>query len=214
MSTAEAISFETVADLLDQLGVPAERVLLRPPPGEATERDLVLQKRRCELIDGVLVEKAMGFFESRLAAVLLYFIETYLDANPIGVCFGESAPMRVEIEQVRMPDVSFLRWDRLEQRALPQGQILDYAPDLALEVLSPSNTGKEMARKRADYFHAGCTLVWEADPVKRCVEVFVSANDSTIIGEDGVLTGDPVLPGFRLSIKDWFDRAGPRAPKA
>jgi Uma2 family endonuclease len=213
MSTADAIAFETVADLLNQLGVPAERVLLRPTPGEATEGDLLRQTRRCELIDGVLVEKAMGFFESRLAVILAYFIETYLETNPIGACFGEAAPTRLEPGQIRMPDVFFIRWDRLEQGTLPQGQILDYAPDFAVEVLSPSNTRKEMARKRADYFNAGCQLVWEVHPEKRCVEVFTSADQSTWVEEAGMLTGDPVLPGFRLLVKDWFERAVSQFPK-
>ncbi|MBX9681148.1 MAG: Uma2 family endonuclease [Gemmataceae bacterium] len=206
MSTAEAIAFETVADLLDQLGVPAERVLLRPPPGEATERDLLLQKRRCELIDGVLVEKAMGWFESRLAATLIYFIERYLSGNPIGMVLGESAPIRLDLGQIRMPDVCFIPWERIDQGA-PKGQILDAAPDLAIEVLSPSNTRKETSRKRADYFDAGCRLVWQADPATRVVEVFASPDQSTCFDENQTPYGDPVLPGFRLSVKEWFDRA-------
>lgn len=168
------------------------------------------------MIDGVLVKKAaaMGFFESRLALILGYFVEAYLEKNPIGACFGEAAPTRLESEQIRMPDFFFIRWDRFEHGRLPAGQVLNCPPDFAVEVLSPSNTAKEMARKRADYFNAGCQLVWEADPEKRCVEVFTSPDHSTILDESGVLTGDPVLPGFRLPVKDWFDRAMARLPKA
>ncbi len=60
MATVFTPSIETMADLLDQLHVPPARILLRPPPGEATEEDLLKNPRLCELIDGVLVEKAMG----------------------------------------------------------------------------------------------------------------------------------------------------------
>ncbi len=73
--TAETL---TAADLLEQLGgVPAERVLVRPAPGTATEKDVIRLRDRtgrlCELVDGVLVEKTVGLYESRVAIVLGYF---------------------------------------------------------------------------------------------------------------------------------------------
>ncbi|HEV3258100.1 MAG TPA: hypothetical protein VG013_14540, partial [Gemmataceae bacterium] len=77
---------QTFADLLRQLGdIPPERIRLQPPPGQATEEDVIASKDRigrlCELLDGVLVEKPMGYFESRLAGLLFHFIEDFLELH-------------------------------------------------------------------------------------------------------------------------------------
>src|SRR6516165_5737431 len=79
---------DTVADLIERLGgIPASRILLHPAPGTATENDVIEAEARtnrlCELWDGVLVEKPMGFYESRLAIVLSHFLESYLEKNDI-----------------------------------------------------------------------------------------------------------------------------------
>lgn len=91
----------TVAELLRRLSVPAERVLLDPRPGAATESDLLRGSRLCELIDGVLVEKASRFYGSRWAVALIHFVETYLDHKPIGFTLDGNGMCRVEPEQVR-----------------------------------------------------------------------------------------------------------------
>jgi Uma2 family endonuclease len=202
---------QTMADLLDRLGVGPERVLLQPPPGTATEEDLIRCPRLCELIDGVLVEKAMGFYESRLAAVLIMYLETYLTQNPLGIILDGSGMVRVRPEQVRLPDVSFFSWDHFPGKLLPaHEQILDMTPDLAVEILSPSNTKKEMRRKRREYFNGGCKLYWEMDPEDKIVRVYTSVRRFTEVGEDGNLSGGDVLPGFTLSVREWLERAGKR----
>ena len=87
-------------------------------------------------------------------------------------------------------------------------------PDLVVEVLSKSNTPKEMNRKLGEYFRAGVRLVWYVDPSKRTVRV--SAGDRPLDLLDAttsLLDGGDVLPGFTLSIRDWFaeaERDGPR----
>src|SRR5450755_493678 len=178
-----------VAELIQHLGVPPERIRMRPLPGTATEEDVIMARPLCELIDGVLVEKAMGFWESRVAVVLGHFVESYLDSNDIGFTLGEGGMQRVEFAQVRLPDLSFYLWSRFPNRELTIEQILDGVADLCVEVLSPSNTKKEMERKRREYFAAGAKLVWYVEPVQRTVEVFTSANQSTILDEDHVLDG-------------------------
>ena len=210
MATVTTMAPETVADLIEQLGVPPERILLRPTPGNATEKDLLKSRRKCELIDGVLVEKALGWFESRLGFVLAYLIESYLEKKPLGMVLGDGGLMRVEADQVRVPDAAFYAWDRFQGKVLPKGQILDAVPDLAVEVLSPTNTKKEMKRKRREYFAGGAKLVWEAYPDQRVVDVFTAPDEATRIDENGMLDGGGVLPGFTLSVREWFERAGTR----
>src|SRR5205085_5123124 len=135
-------------------------------------------------------------------------LEAFLGEHDLGILLGESGMIRVEPRQVRMPDVSFFSWDQFRGRVLPPGSILNRVPDLAVEVLSPSNTKKEMARKRKEYFMGGCTLVWEIDPIKRTVRVYTAPDESKLVREKGSLDGGTVLPGFKLRIAALFKRAG------
>ena len=85
------------------------------------------------------------------------------------------------------------------------------SPDLAVEVLSQSNTPGEMARKRHEYFSAGVRVVWLADPKGRTVDVYTSETQFTRLTVADTLDGGPVLPGFQLRLQDWFaelDRQG------
>jgi Uma2 family endonuclease len=207
--------FDTAAKLIDHLGIPPERIRVIPEPGSATLADVLNHNREsgklCELIDGILVEKALGYYESRLAVVLPFFLEEFLATNDLGIVIGESGMVWVEPGQMRMADVAFISWDHFPNRILPAGAVLDLTPDWAIEILSPSNTVAEMTRKRREYFDGGAKLVWQADPGTRSVAVYTAVDDVTTHGEDATVTGAPVLPGFSLSIRRWFERAGQRA---
>ena len=164
----------TLADLVRQIGsVPLERIPIWPPPGTATEADVLArpngEKRLCELVDGVLVEKAMGYYESRVALVLGRLLEEFLDDHDLGIVTGEAGLMRLAPGLVRIPDISFISWDRFPNRTLPRQQMLNFAPDLAVEVLSPGNTAAEMERKLREYFTHGTRLAWYVDPQQRTV---------------------------------------------
>ena len=204
----------TVAELLEHLGVPPGRVRLHPPIGTATERDATDSKHLhgalCELVDGTLVEKAMGYFESRLGHVLSFFMETHLTDHPIGFVLGEAGPVKTVSGRVRMPDVGFYRWDQFPGGVLPPGGVIHVPVLLAVEILSPSNTAAEMELKRREYFASGTRLYWEVHPATRQVRVYHNADEFTLLGENDTLAGDPVMPGFRLPIRVWFDRAGNR----
>lgn len=201
---------ETLADLLDRLGrVPLHRVRAHPAPGSATEEHVLEArdggKQLCELVDGTLVEKDVGFLESYLAGVLVRLLGQYADAHDLGIVLPPDGALRFAPRLVRMPDVSFISWRRLPGRKLPVSPIPDLIPDLAVEVLSKGNTGAEMERKLADYFQAGVRLVWYADPGSRTVRVYKGlAERPTVLTEADTLDGGDVLPGFSLSIREWF----------
>src|SRR5690348_12773496 len=113
----------TVADLLERLGnVPPDRVWFRPVPGTATEQDVIdieaRYNRLCELVDGVLVEKTAGYFESRLALLLGHFIEDFLEENDLGLVLGADGTLRLMPGLVRIPDLSFVSWDKVPHREL------------------------------------------------------------------------------------------------
>lgn len=199
----------TLAELVDSLGgIPLQRIRLKPMPGTATETDL-LSENCCELVDGVIVERGVGYFESRLGTVLLVLIENWLATNNIGYCNGEGALTRMRLGNVRVPDVSFVRWDRVGNQ-VPRDPICDVGPNLAVEILSHTNTKAEIDRKRTEYFDAGVELVWIVDPVKRIVEAWTTPRDCHLFGVADTLDGAGVLPGFAVSIKEWFERADRR----
>lgn len=206
----------TLADLLDRLGgIPLERIRAIPPPGSATEDDVLEAEghtgRVCELVDGVLVEKAMGYYESMLAMLLGRRLGDFVEQHDLGIVLGEAGTLRILPDQVRVPDLSFIRWERFPDRRLPQEPLPRIAPDLAIEVLSTGNTPGEMQRKLRDYFRAGVRLVWYLDPRARTMEVYTSPEQCTVVGEGDVILGGDVLPGFRMPLRELFDRADRRS---
>lgn len=201
-----------LADLRKHLGgIPLQRIRLYPPPGMATERDaLEIQRREgrvYELIDGTLVEKAMGYYESVLAGRILQWLNNYLDKKPLGVAAGEAGYLRMLPKKMRAPDVSFISWKRFPKRKLPRDEVFAVVADLAIEILSPGNTPTEMALKLKEYFRAGVRLVWYIDPQRRRATIYRSLKDSTEIDESGTLDGGKVLQGFRIKLKTLFARA-------
>src|SRR5438128_58565 len=105
-------AMRTLADLLEHLGdIAPRRVLLKPTPGQAIESDVVAvrnrEKRLCELIDGVLVEKAMGYRESILAGAVLALLRSFVISRNMGLVTGPDGMMRLFPGLVRIPDVAF-----------------------------------------------------------------------------------------------------------
>lgn len=208
----------TMADLLKHFGgISPRRIRLRPAPGTATEQDVIdLQNREdrlYELVDGVLVEKIMGFPESYLACKTARLVGIYVDQQDLGIVVGADGTVRLMPNLVRIPDVSFVSWRQLPSRHIPAEPIPNLAPDLAVEVLSKGNTKGEMARKLKDYFLAGVLLVWFIDPAKRTVTVYTAPDESIVLSEEQTLDGGQVLPGFRLPVKELFAKLSPQSGK-
>ena len=196
------------SDVLTELGeIPVERVHHSPTPGSATVDDLMSGNANgalCELIDGTLVEKAMGWTESLIAAFLIELIGGFSRRHNLGLVTGPDGFVRILGSLVRGPDVAFISWDRLPNRQMPDASIPECVPDLAVEVLSLGNTLAEMSRKRREYFHAGVRLVWMIDPRKRTVAVYTSITEYSIIDDSGILSGRDVLPGLEIELAELF----------
>jgi len=212
---APAIPSETVADLLHRLGdVSPSRVRIDPALGRATLADLIAANDQsagvvCEWIDGTLVEKAMGQFESWIGVIVAGELYAYLKTHDIGMLYGEAAVLQILPGIGRAPDVSFIAWGSLPGGKPPPRteKVPAVVPDLVVEVLSSSNTPREMARKRDEYFRAGVKVVWEIDPESRSANVFTGPSAATPVAADGTLEGGEILPGFVLSLRELFDRA-------
>ncbi|MGL5094736.1 MAG: Uma2 family endonuclease, partial [Planctomycetia bacterium] len=151
-------------------------------------------------------EKAMGAREAMLALWIGRRLDEFVDERDLGVVLGADGAQRLAPGCVRIPDVLFLSRARLPGGVLPDSPLPDLVPDLAVEVLSKSNTKREMERKRIDYFTAGARLVWQLDPKKRTVAVYTAPEVFTTLTEADDLTGGDVLPGFTLSLKSFFAR--------
>jgi Uma2 family endonuclease len=208
-------TLDTLPDLLAHLGgIAPERMRFRPLPGTATEKDVldihIREGRLCELVDGVLVEKGMGYGESLLASVLTTILSTFERPRNLGLVTGEAGMVRLAAGLVRIPYVAFVSWNRLPDRRVPREPIPGSAPDLAVEVLSESNTPGEMARKRQEYFAAGVRLVWVVDPEARTVEVFTTPEHCTVLHEEHTLEGGEVLPGLTLPLRELFAALDPQ----
>jgi Uma2 family endonuclease len=168
------------------------------------------EKRLCELVDGVLVEKSVGLQESYLAVLIARLIGAFVDEHNLGLVLGADGMAKLAPGLIRIPDVSFISWDHYPDKRIPALPFVPFGPNLAIEVLSPSNPAKEMSRKLVDYFEAGVSLVLYVDPVPRTVDVFTSPDRSVVLGEGDTLDGGTVLPGFALAISRLFVELEPK----
>jgi len=203
-------AIQNVADLLHALGdIPPQRVLMNPPPGTATEADLLRKVEAedclCELVEGTLVEKPVGYREAILAMAIGRVLGNFVVPQKLGVVSGPDSTLRIRKGIVRLPDVAYVSYARLPGGKVPQESVPLLSPDLAVEVLSPSNTKREMARKRREYFEGGTKLVWEFDVDRRTVDVYDSPEaPPRTLGEADTLDGGEVLPGFSMSLRELF----------
>src|SRR5438132_8133672 len=152
--------FRNIGELLERLGgIPAWRVCADPPPGTATKRDLIrlhsVEDKLYELIDGTLVEKPMGHPESYLALEVGRLLGNFVVEHDLGFCTGADDLIEMMPDLVRGPDLCFTAWSKRPDKTVDSDQISDLIPDLAVEVLSPSNSRGEILRKLKEYFLGG-----------------------------------------------------------
>lgn len=164
-------------------------------------------KRLCELIEGVVLEKAMGTRESWIAVQLITVLNLFVRQHNLGEVLGADGMLRLQ-HNIYIPDVSFLSKGRLPEGRLPwEPGIARLVPDLAVEVLSPSNTARELETKRAAYFPAGVRLVWTIDPQTETLTVWDSPTTSTTFAKGQAFEALPVLPGLTLNVAELFPKA-------
>jgi Uma2 family endonuclease len=200
---------DTLADLLHELGdVPLSRIRRYPYPGTATVKDVeriqAEEKRYFELVDGVLVEKAMGYWESILASKFIWHLENYSRSHRPGLIAAPDGLVQLIPKLVRGPDVSFVYRDKVDVSKRPRPPIPLLVPDLVVEILSASNTRREMERKLGEYLSAGVRLIWYVDPEERVVDVYAGSPTARRLTTSDTLDGGDVLPGFTLKLAELF----------
>lgn len=179
---------------------------MRPIPGTATESDLLQllerEKRLCELVGQTLVEKALGFWEAMIAMRLGALLLAYADKLHLGVVSGPDSTMRMKTGNVRLPDVAFISFERLPKSRDP---IPALGPDLAVEIMSDSNSMQEIRQKLSEFFDSGTIIAWLVDPRSRTVTVYHAGDAATrVLNEQDHLDGEAVLPGLSISVAELF----------
>jgi Uma2 family endonuclease len=169
-----------------------------------------------EVVNGKVREiPRMGAFATILASRLMAELSRAIHSNPTGelaieILFLLDAASNLQ----RRPDLAYVSHARLPGPFFPPGEdppVWDVVPNLAVEVISPSNTAQEIDEKIADYFRHGVELVWVVYPLSRKVYVYESVTRVTVLLETDDLTDGSVLPGFSIPIASLFvDRLAPR----
>lgn len=191
---------------------------MNPVPMVMTADELLMLRmpdKRTELVRGrLVVREPAGFWHGDVAARVLVAISNYLAADrrsqALGVARGRVVAAETGFtlqrnpDTVRAPDVAYICAERLPSGA--HVGFADFAPDLAVEVLSPSDRPGEVLAKVADWLTAGTALVWTIDPERRRARVYRADGSDTMLHAADHLDGEDVLPGFRASVSELVDR--------
>jgi Uma2 family endonuclease len=189
---------------------------LPEPPLEAEREGLY------EVIDGKVVEKpSRGTFECWVAFRLGHLLEAHVETRGLGRTFVETLfRTKRTPSRKRRPDVAFLsagRWPL--DRRIPEGDAFEFAPDLAVEVVSPTDLAVDLDLKIAEYFQAGVGQVWVVYRMTASIVVDESPKLARRYGRGDVLDGGSVLSGFTLAVADLVPepeseegQGGPRRP--
>jgi Uma2 family endonuclease len=161
---------------------------------------------RYELVRGELRKMSPSDWEHGEVVVnITLLLGQYVKVNKLGSCGGAETGFKIasDPDTVRAPDLSFVSRERI-----PVGdarkKFLTGAPDLAVEVVSPGDTRREVNEKVADWLEAGARAVWVINPKRRGVTVYRSLTDVTRLSEDDELDGGDVAPGFRCKVSEIF----------
>ncbi|MGC8641528.1 MAG: Uma2 family endonuclease [Isosphaeraceae bacterium] len=160
-----------------------------------------------EVIDGQIEEKVIGSYETGIASVLIRVLAPFASTNRLGQVFSEML-FRINIAKdlQRRPDLAFVshaRWPY--NRRPPRGSFWDMVPDLAIEVVSPTNSAFQVQKKIHSYFEAGVVQVWVIYPDEKEVYVYASPTRITVLQVGQDIEGGDLLPGFRLPVANLFE---------
>jgi Uma2 family endonuclease len=160
---------------------------------------------RCELVRGELTMMSpSGFDHSAVVAAITELLRAHVRKRRLGIVAGAEGGYYLERnpDTVRAPDVSFVASSRVPRGKRPG--FFDGAPDLAIEVLSPSDTTAEVAEKTRTWLAAGCRAVWTVDPEARTVAIHRPGTPVITLSSQGTVNGEDLIPGFRVSVSDFF----------
>jgi Uma2 family endonuclease len=165
-------------------------------------------ERLYEVIDGQIVEsEPLGAYEAWIATELSGMLRTHTQQVPVGRVVTETLfDLTRWVGKKRRPDVAFVSYERWPRKnRIPSTEAWDVVPNLAIEVVSPTNPANEILEKVAEYFQAGVELVWVVYPSRQQVYAYTTPTAVCIVSRDEELDAASVLPDFRLRLSELFD---------
>jgi len=174
-----------------------------------TADDLFLMEENgpCELVRGEVIRMSpAGGLHGKLTIRIGALLDAYVRPRHLGVVCGAETGFILERDPdtVRGPDVSFVSRDRIPPEGEPEGY-WPFAPDLAVEVISPNDLYREIEQKVEDYLRAGVRLVWIVNPGTRTITTYRPSSEAHILRIGDTLTGADVIPGFDVSVSEVFE---------
>lgn len=157
--------------------------------------------RKYELVEGELIVAPAGMKHEEVAAELIVLLGIYLRSNRLGRLFTSSVGYQLTENILLSPDVSFVRMERLPDGRSPE-TFGRFAPDLAVEIISPSDSMTTIEDKVELYLKHGTQLVWVINPKLRRATIYRADGSVSVVRADGVLSGEAVLPGFACALAD------------
>ncbi|MBI2568431.1 MAG: Uma2 family endonuclease [Candidatus Schekmanbacteria bacterium] len=158
---------------------------------------------RSALIDGRIVQMSpTGWKHGRIEGRLYELIERHCERLGLGEVGTGEVGCKLPNGRVRAPDVLFVRQERLV--GLPEDGFLPFAPDLAVEVVSPDDSPREARDKANEWIAAGSQAVWTVDPATRTVTIYELAKVPRVLGMAETLDGGSVMPGFSCPVAEIF----------
>jgi Uma2 family endonuclease len=159
-----------------------------------------------EFIGGEIVEVVSNPYASKLGARMGGLLSNYLDEHDLGHLTGADGGYTVAGERY-IPDAAFISYQKHPGELSYHDRYLPFAPDLAIEVLSPGNREDEITIKVANYLAAG-TLVWLLKPEPQQIVVFAPGQPARILNSGDTLDGGALLPGFQVALAHLFRKTG------
>lgn len=173
------------------------------PPVTLEEYAALPQQPRYELVKGVLIEQMGGSDEhEETVALVIWRLSSHVYPSRLGKVYGSNrgyVTVPDSPASSRMPDVSFLSAERAGQLDL-FGMLYDGSPDLAVEILSPSNTIPEINQKIEEYLNSGCKSVWIIDIRTRTLTVHTVDAPPQTLADGDTVSGAEALPGFSCPV--------------
>jgi Uma2 family endonuclease len=158
--------------------------------------------RDYEVVDGKMEEKMAGARHGRVCARLIVRLGAHVETNGLGGIYTPDTTFQIGSNE-RLPDVSFVSSARIPEEGDPIGK-WEIAPDLAVEIISPSDSWDKVNRKVAAYFAAGVREVWLVSLDQRTISIYTSPTQARILKEDDELTSEELLPGFHCRVSELF----------
>ncbi len=161
---------------------------------------------RYELVKGVIRRMPPAGFEHGIRTVKIgRHLDEHVEKHKLGYVCGAETGFKISQnpDTVCAPDAAFVCQAAIDEQGIPKGY-WEGAPDLAVEVISPSDTYTEVAEKVDEWLNAGCAMVWVVNPRRETVEVYQSPEDITVLRGNDILDGGDVIEGFQCQVQDLF----------